>query len=47
MGGLESLRFILRTIIVIAFHKLHVHWQILDTKTHRHLNIKDFVFLNP
>ena len=52
-GGLESLQFILRTILVIAFHKLHQqHSERLslrssETKRHRHLNIKAFTFLNP
>ena len=52
-GGLESPQFILRTILVIIFHKLYQkHSERLslrssETKNHRHLNIKAFAFLNP
>ena len=53
MGGLESRQFILRTILVITFHKLHqqhlerLSLQSSETKSHWHLNIKAFAFLNP
>ena len=53
IGGLESPHFILGTILVITFHKLYQqHSERLslrsnETKSHRHLNIKEFVFLNP
>ena len=52
-GRLESLQFILRTILVITFHKLYQqHLERLslrssETKSHQHLNIKEFPFLNP
>ena len=54
-GVLESLQFILRTILVIPviFHKLHQQYserlslQSSETNSHRHLNIKAFAFLNP
>ena len=53
MGGLESLQFILGTILEITFHKLyHQHSERLSlrsnrTKSYLHLNIKAFAFLNP
>ena len=49
-GGLESLQFILRTILVIAFDKLHqqhperLSLQSSETKSHQHLNIKALAF---
>ena len=51
-GGLESPQFILRTISAITFHKLHQqHSERLslrssEIKSHQHLNIKAFAFLN-
>lgn len=52
MGGLESPQFILRTILVITFHKLYQQHserfslRSSETKSHRHLNIKVFDALN-
>ena len=50
-GRVESMQFILRTILVIIFHKLYqqhserLFLQSSETKSHRHLNVKAFPFL--
>ena len=52
MGGLESPQFIFRTILVMTFHKLYqklserLSLQSSETKSHWHLSIKSFAFLN-
>ena len=52
-GRVESMQFILRTILVITFHKLyHRHSERLslqssETKSHQHRNSKAFASLNP